>query len=280
MGEPRPPVIARYHPPMRILLTNDDGIDAPGIRALHEAVRGMGDVTVVAPAEVQSAMGHAVTFHRAIRCAEWRCDAGTDYCGLAVHGRPADCVKLAVNHLLTDPPDLVLSGMNAGANIGINVIYSGTVAAAMEAAFYGIPAIAVSLHIGRPDRTRWRDAASHARRAIGRVLSGPMRPHTVMNVNIPILDDGVEPLGIKVVPISTSPLTDRYESSEDPSGDRHFQAMSGLRFRHTPPDSDVAALFARYITVTPLHFDLTQRDRLGEWEAHVAEGDVTASTRG
>ena len=255
---------------MRILLTNDDGIDAPGIRALYDAVKDMGDVTVVAPAEVQSAMGHAVTFHRPIKCASWACESGNGYRGTAVDGRPADCVKLAVNHLMPDPPDLVLSGMNAGANIGINVIYSGTVAAAMEAAFYGFPSIAVSLHIGKPAKTRWQAAATHARRAIDEILNGPLQPHTVINLNVPILDDGAEPKGIKVVPISTSPLTDRYEASEDPSGDTSYAAMSGMSFRHTPEDSDVAALFDKYVTVTPLHFDLTHRPQLQAWAKHLS----------
>ncbi len=242
---------------MRILLTNDDGIDARGIRALHAAVRDMGEVHVVAPAEVQSAMGHAVTFHQPVRCAEWRCPRDTDYCGIAVHGRPADCVKLALSNLVQGPVDLVLSGMNAGANIGVNVIYSGTVAAAIEAAFLGVPAIAVSLHIGDPSKTRWEAAAAHARAAIDRVLTGTIRRHTVINLNVPILDDGAEPRGIKVVPISTSPLVDEYDSSRDAAGDRHYRVRSSLAFRHTPRDSDVEALFAKYLTVTPLHFDLT-----------------------
>lgn len=247
---------------MRILLTNDDGIDAPGIRALHEAVRDMGEVHIVAPAEVQSAMGHAVTFHRPVRCAQWACGRVAGYRGIAVHGRPADCVKLAISNLIEQPVDLVLSGMNAGANVGINVIYSGTVAAAMEAAFLGVPSIAVSLHIGDPGKTRWEAAAAHARRAIDRILAGPIPRHTVVNLNVPILDDGAEPVGIKVVPISTSPLVDEYESSEDPEGDRHYRVRFSMAFRHTPADSDVEAIFAKYITVTPLHFDVTDHRQL------------------
>lgn len=255
---------------MRILLTNDDGIDAPGIRALHAAVRDLGEITVVAPAEVQSAMGHAVTFHRPVKVVEWRCPQGSDYCGVSVDGRPADCVKLALSNIVKGRVDLVLSGMNAGANIGINVLYSGTVAAALEAAFLGVPSIAVSLHIGDPRKTRWDAAAAHARRAIDRIVAGPMRPHTVMNLNVPILDDGAEPAGIKVLPISTSPLVDEYDSSEDPTGDKSYRVRSSMRFRHTPPGSDVEALFQKYVTITPLHFDLTLHAALAEWRTHVA----------
>ena len=217
-------------------------------------------------------MGHAVTFHRPVRCARWRCDRDGDYAGTAVHGRPADCVKLALSNLIDGPVDLVLSGMNAGANIGINVIYSGTVAAAMEAAFLGVPSIAVSLHIGDPSKTRWHAAAAHARSAIDRILAGPLRPHSVINLNVPILDDGAEPRGTKVVPISTSPLIDDYESSEDETGDTSYRVRSSMSFRHTAPDSDVAALFAKYITITPLHFDLTLHSQLAAWGEHVGEG--------
>lgn len=258
---------------MRILLTNDDGIAAPGLIALYRALQGLGEVRVVAPATVQSAMSHAVTFKQTIATRRHIVSLETGqeiFEGVAVEGRPADCVKLAIAQLLDDPVDLVVSGMNAGANVGINVIYSGTVAAAMEAAFIGIPAVAVSLHIGDPAKTRWDAAARHARQIIDRIVAGPVQPHTVLNVNIPILDDGAEPRGVRVVPISTSPLIDAYESSEHPSGDRHFLAGSGMDFRHMPPDTDVDALFKKYITLTALHFNLTQHEQTQIWREHLA----------
>ena len=237
---------------------------------------------VVAPATVQSATSHGVTFHEPIWTRRRRVPLDGDpecrgpyFDGIAVEGRPADCVKLALTHLLPGsgpsmddrPVDLVISGMNAGANVGINVIYSGTVAAAMEAAFIGVPAIAVSLHIGDPPRTRWDAAARHARQVIDRLMAGPLEPHSVLNVNVPILDDETGVEGVKVVPISTSPILDRYDPITDPSGDTAYKAMDGFGFHHTPPDSDVHALFDRYISVTPLHFDLTETSVLEQCQA-------------
>src|SRR5690606_1260482 len=138
-----------------------------------------------------------------------------------------------------------------------------------EAAFIGIPAVAVSLHIGDPLKTRWNDAAAHARKVIDNIIRGPVQRHTVLNVNVPILDDGAEPNGLRVVPIPPSPLIDAYEPSEHPSGDRHFLAGSGMNFRHMPPDTDVDALFKKYITLTALHFDLTQHEQTQTWREHL-----------
>ncbi len=250
---------------MRILLTNDDGIEAPGLAALYEAIADLGEVHVVAPADVESATSHAVTFHRPIPVGERRMPGFT---GLAVGGRPADCVKLAITDLVPQPIDLCISGMNAGANVGINVIYSGTVGAAMEAAFIGVPSIAVSLHVGDPKAIRWEAAAQHARQTIDRVLDGPVQPHTVVNMNIPILDGGAEPVGVKAVPVCTSAMVMEY--LKRPNGDEHsYQVTSTMNFDRIHPDTDVDALFARYITLTPLHFDLTHRDHLNRWQSHL-----------
>lgn len=259
---------------MRILVTNDDGIFAPGLAALRHAVEGLGEVHVVAPATVQSAMSHGVTFGTpmaARRVQVAASAAGPAFEGTSVAGRPADCVKLAIAHLVPGPVDLVVSGINAGANIGINVIYSGTVAAAMEAGFLGVPAIAMSLHIGKPALTRWDAAAEQARAVIRRLLAGPLEKHTVLNVNIPILDrdEAIKPM--KVVPISISPIVDRYQCDMETEGGPHYTAAGHLEFHYTPADSDVEALFQRHITVTPLHYDLTHRARLSRWAEHVGE---------
>src|SRR5688572_4893 len=133
---------------MRILLTNDDGIHAPGLRALRKELLKLGEVTVVAPAGEQSAVGHSVTLLTPLIVQE--ITEGQEFIGWAVEGRPADCVKLALLELLPEPPDLVVSGMNAGSNAGINVLYSGTVAAAIEGAFYRQTSIAVSLEYTKP----------------------------------------------------------------------------------------------------------------------------------
>ncbi|MEO1008211.1 MAG: 5'/3'-nucleotidase SurE [Planctomycetota bacterium] len=200
---------------MRVLLTNDDGVRAPGIVALYDALMDtipgfegalggplriagtpIDEAYAVAPATVQSATSHGVTFHEPLMVEPAR--VRERMVGTAIDGRPADCVKLALSEIWPrrfgagERPDLVISGMNAGANAGINVIYSGTVAAAIEGAFLGIPSIAVSLHLGRGS-TRFDIGAIHARRAIETLLAGGLPdPHTVLNVNVPRCEEPVE----------------------------------------------------------------------------------------
>jgi 5'-nucleotidase len=257
---------------MRILLTNDDGIDAPGLNALYKAIADLGEVHVVAPEKVQSATSHAVTFHRPIRVTKHAGPGGEgfeDFVGTSVDARPADCVKLAIAHLVPQPIDLVISGINAGANVGVNVIYSGTVGAAREAAFMGLPAIAVSQHVADWDSIQWEASAKHARAAIQRVLDGPMSPHTVMNINIPVLDNGFEPKGIKAAPISTSSMVDAYEITPAQNGSFHYQCCNEMTFRNREPGTDVAALFDGYITLTPLSHDVTDPVQLPRWCEHI-----------
>src|SRR5262245_19267217 len=143
---------------VRILLTNDDGVYAPGLRALRAELQKLGDVTVVAPVGEQSAVGHSITLLTPLIVQEVLDEQGAPM-GWAVEGRPADCVKLALLELLPEPPDVVVSGLNAGSNAGINVLYSGTVAAAIEGAFFRIPSIAVSLEYTKPRPLRFPEAA-------------------------------------------------------------------------------------------------------------------------
>ena len=286
---------------MRILLTNDDGIRAPGIMALHRALVGkdggaapLGDVYTVAPLTPQSATGHGITYHEPLMTS--LAEVPSEIEGVAVDGRPADCVKLALASLWQEHhdddslPELVVSGMNAGANCGINVIYSGTVAAAIEAAFLGIPSIAVSLHLGR-GKPRFDIAAMHARRAIDRVLAtGLLEPHSCININIPRCEepgsiaptpdttfevgpDVDEPidldagLPIAVCPINTHGINDRFERRESPGSQVYYwPAGGGLDFHATDAGTDVERLFARCITVTPLHFDLTDHSKSAAWQ--------------
>lgn len=282
---------------MKILLTNDDGINAPGILALHAALtreNPIGQVFTVAPLTVQSATSHGVTFTEPLMATPF-----TDPEGFAVDGRPADCMKIALSELWParfgkgTRPDLVISGMNAGANCGINVIYSGTVAAAIEAAFLGIPAIAVSLHLGR-GKTLFDAGAAHARRAIDAVLAkGPLDPHACININVPRCEDpesaGDSPRGeagpdagqphdphapmpISACPMNVHGLIDRFERRTSPSGQDYFwPAGGGLDFHGTEPGSDVDLLFKRHITVTPLTFDLTAHGHLNRWQSRLAE---------
>src|SRR5512140_3869418 len=174
---------------MKILLTNDDGIFAPGLAAVYKELVKLGDVTVVAPAETMSGAGHSVTFYQPLVCNH--VDVNGQFSGYSVFGSPADCVKLALNEFVKGPVDLVVSGMNAGANVGINVYYSGTVAAAMEAAFYRVPAVAVSLAMDEPPH--FESGAKYCLDVIKNIL--PALGNEVVNINIPRLSYG-KPRGV------------------------------------------------------------------------------------
>ena len=262
-------------PPMRILLTNDDGIHAPGIEALHRAIRDLGEVVTVAPADVQSATSHGITFHTPLMIEEVAPNESMR--GYAVDGRPADCVKLGLRRLWPDlfgagtRPDVVISGMNSGANVGINVIYSGTVGAAVEAAFLGVPAIAVSLHMGG-GAPHWRRAAEIARHAIDEVLKHKIDPHNVININVPRTHAADTPMPkIKVVTMNTAAGIDNYERRVAPDGRPYYWPNgNGMEFFHTKEGTDVEALHERFITVTPLQYDLTDYHRIDEWRRRLA----------
>lgn len=282
---------------MRILLTNDDGVHAPGIIALRDALMDepsehggplCEDLLVCAPLTVQSATSHGVTFSTPLLRSNERPAARFD--AVAIDGRPADCVKLALSNIWPEHygegalPDLVISGMNAGANVGINVIYSGTVAAALEGAFLGVPSIAVSLHLADgPRGPRFDVAARHARRAIETVLRSvdgggalaqgvcPLDRHTCLNIGIPRTDEDGPTPPIVVCPMNTFGLVDKYDRRTSPGGDVYYWASGhGLDFRETLPGADVEHMWKGCITVTPLRYDLTDAGRLDLWRTRLA----------
>jgi 5'-nucleotidase len=256
---------------MRILLTNDDGIHAPGIQALHAALEGLGEIMTVAPLTVQSATSHGITFDEPLMADE--ITVNDTMSGIAIDGRPADCVKVALRTLWGrrfgegTRPDLVVSGMNTGANVGINVIYSGTVAAAIEAAFLGVPAIAVSLHIGDRNSIRYGRAAQIARTVIDRILEHPIDPHSVINVNVPRTESDDAPMPpIRLAEMNTAAGASSFEERSSPDGRVYYWACgSGLAFEKTTPGSDVESLMDRAVTVTPLNYDLTDHARMNGW---------------
>jgi|SRR5579864_4049870 len=254
-------------PFVRILLTNDDGIHAPGLRALRKELQQLGDVVVVAPAGEQSAVGHSVTLLNPL-IIQQVFDEEKQFLGWAVEGRPADCVKLALLELLPEPPDLVVSGMNAGSNAGINVLYSGTVAAAIEAAFYRQLSIAVSLEYTKPKPLDFPKAAGYARSVIEQILARKPAAGSLFNINIPSLEKG--PVrGIRVVPQNTSIYLEKFDRRVDPRGRIYFWTSSELECPEPHPDSDVTAMDESYITVTPLKFNLTsepQLEQMKQWE--------------
>src|SRR6476661_2390979 len=182
---------------MLILLTNDDGIRAPGLVALYREIKSLGEVHVVAPETAQSATGHGITLDAPLLTQ--RVTVEDTFTGIAVDGRPADCVKLAMTQLLPRTPDLVISGMNSGANVGINVLYSGTVAAAIEAAFLGAPAIALSLYLRNHIPADYARTAQLSRRVIEQILDSGLRGGQVLSVNLPPLLPDQQPAGVRVV---------------------------------------------------------------------------------
>lgn len=249
---------------MRILLTNDDGVYAPGLRSLRQELLKMGEVIVVAPATEQSAVGHSITLLTPLLVQEV-VDENSQFMGWAVEGRPADCVKLALIELLPWQPDIIVSGLNAGSNAGINVLYSGTVAAAIEGAFFRRTSIAVSLEYTKPKPLDFPRAADLARRVIEQIITHHPAAGALFNVNIPSFDKG--PIrGIRVVPQNVAPYVETFDRRVDPRGRVYFWTNPGLDCPDPHPDTDVTAMGEGYITVTPLQFNLTHGTMLREME--------------
>jgi len=249
---------------MRILLTNDDGIYAPGLLALRKELLQLGDVVVCAPATEQSAAGHSVTLLWPLIVQEVF-DDKKQFMGWAVEGRPADCVKLALVELMPEPPDLVVSGLNAGSNAGINVLYSGTVAAAIEGAFFRRTAVAVSQAYGKPKAVDFAAGAVVARKVIEGILKTKPEPGSLFNVNIPRQELG-PPKGLKVLPQNVSAYQESFVRNVDPRGRTYYWLGAEYGCPHPLPDTDETALAEGYVTLTPLQFDLTHHTLLQQMQ--------------
>jgi 5'-nucleotidase len=252
---------------MLILLTNDDGIYAPGLTALERELRTLGDVVVVAPATEQSGVGHSITYLTPLTVKEvFRngSHAGGDrHWGWAVQGSPADCVKIGVHQFCSRPPDLVVSGINAGLNAGINVLYSGTVAAAIEGAFFGITSVAVSLEFD--EHARFDRAANLARRIIESILARKRPEPQLYNMNIPTAAlHGVPE--VCAVPMNVTRYGDRFEKRTDPWG-RDYYWLTGGPAPATPGhETDLTVLSQGKVSLTPLDYNLTRAAVLAEME--------------
>ncbi|HEV2414897.1 MAG TPA: 5'/3'-nucleotidase SurE [Candidatus Dormibacteraeota bacterium] len=233
-----------------ILVTNDDGVASPGIHALFEAMRQLGDVTMVAPEVQRSAVGHAITRDAPLRTKRVEL-------GYAVSGTPADCVQLAVRVLLARTPDLVVSGINLGPNTATNIIYSGTVSAATEARMMGIPAMSIS--IGAFENPLWETAAAYAKRFAKLLLQDriALPPKVVLNVNVPNLPLA-DVKGIKVTRQGDS----GYKEIFQPRGDSEFWAQGTYAMTDVDADTDALALDQGFVSLTPVTFDLTAYELL------------------
>ena len=241
-----------------ILVSNDDGVHAPGISALASALETAGEVWVVAPDRERSAVGHALTLHRPLTA---------DQLGprrFAVNGTPSDCVNLALLGLLPVRPQLVVSGVNAGSNMGDDVTYSGTVSAALEAALLGVPGLAVSL-VQPTGPASYRPAARAAAELTRLLLRDPARGVTLLNVNVP----PGQPRGVKLTRLSRRLYSEKVVERHDPRGRRYFWIGVGPPAWEGGEDTDYAAVHAGYVSVTPLLLDLTDYPGLRglkDWE--------------
>lgn len=244
---------------MDFLLTNDDGIQADGIRVLADAVRGLGAIHVVAPDGERSAIAQAITLDRPLYADPW---PGPDApFGTAVSGTPADCVKIGIRHLLPSPPDLVLSGINLGPNAGISVLYSGTVSAATEALILGYPAIAFSLTTFTDPL--WDTAARVARRIVEQVAAGAIRltPDTLWNVNIPNVPYP-DLKGIQLARMGESRFIETYTGTRDAAGRPCWTMQGDLVELGDPDGTDLQALRGNYVALTPIRLDRTHHAAL------------------
>lgn len=243
----------------RILICNDDGIYAPGIMALYEALSELGELTVVAPEFEQSAVGHAITIADPIKIRKISRSGG--FTGFAVSGTPADCVKLAVTELLPEKPDMVVSGINLGSNVGISVIYSGTVSGATEGTILGIPSIAISLASFK--NPQWATAASVARQIARHVLEHGLPADTLLNVNVP--NRHPESIrGFQVTRMGHSRFAEIFHRRANPRGDTYYWLDGELQMLGDANGTDVQAVNDNLISLTPIWFDLSNTAAMDE----------------
>ena len=236
-----------------ILITNDDGITSPGIRALVDSVRGLGKVVVVAPDKPQSGMGHAITIGQPLRMHHVQLFEDID--AYQCTGTPVDCVKLAVDKVLHRKPDICLSGINHGANHSINVIYSGTMSAALEASIESIPSVGFSL-LDYSIEADFSGAKKYARLLVEHLLTKAYDKHLCLNVNIPAVPENLLK-GLKVCRQAYAKYEERFDERNDPHGKKYYWLTGDFLNFDKGKDTDVWALKNNYISVVPVQFDLT-----------------------
>ena len=248
---------------IKILLTNDDGINAPGLNALYKEMKKMGEVSIVAPDSEKSAVGHAITLSDPLRVSDFY--KNSDFFGYAVNGTPADCVKLAY-WALGIKPDLLISGINLGSNTGINIIYSGTVSAATEGAFLNIPSFAISLTtFSNPN---FSIAAKFAKELSQIILKKGLPKGTLLNVNVPSVEKESDIKGVKITRQGNAMYHEEFDKRCDPHK-RVYYWLTGQKVKlEKEPDVDDRAILDKKISITPVHFDLTNHgflEELREW---------------
>ncbi|HZK25495.1 MAG TPA: 5'/3'-nucleotidase SurE [Oscillospiraceae bacterium] len=250
---------------MRVLVTNDDGVYAEGIQALAQEITKIAETYVVAPDHEQSATGHAITMHRPLLAEEVKYHHLPELSPWKVNGTPADCVKLAVEALLPHKPDLVISGINRGANLGTDVLYSGTVSAAIEGVVLGIPAIAVSL--AEYHDPHYEYAAAFTARLAKQFMQQKQEGEMLLNVNVPGCA-AEEIRGVAVNRLGVRHYKNPFEKRTDPRGRSYYWLAGEIVDLEGENDTDVAAIKAGKISITPIQHDLTNfllLDKVREW---------------
>lgn len=245
--------------PFRILISNDDGINHPGTLSLVTKLTSLGEVTVAAPPRNQSGVGHGTTFPGPIAVEAWERD-GVKW--FSIEALPATCVRLALTSLLTEKPDVVVAGINKGANMGVITFSSGTVACAREAAYRGIPALAVNMD--RSETMDYDGASDFIAAFLKEFKTKRLSPGTYLNINIPALPKG-QIKGVLVTKQDLRPPDDRYEKRISPEGKTGFWSVYKL-LRDGDPKSDTWALSHGYISITPFHIDQTQYSEIKSME--------------
>lgn len=242
---------------MRFLITNDDGFDAPGLAALYQALLPLGDVTVVAPATCHSAKGHAVDTKNRIKVERCHVEPFGDI--HIVHSSPADCIRVGMRHLLQSPPDVVLAGINPGANLGVDLFYSGTAAAAREAALLGVPAIALSRLLNGDLAVDWDILAKHVTRVIRRIMEPEYRLPIghFWNINFPAMAEAEYPNEITMAPQGVEPHAVAFKVVEQGKNFEILEYSAAYRDRGRSPLCDVDHVFQERITATPVGPSLT-----------------------
>lgn len=258
-----------------ILITNDDGIYAEGIQVMSQKIFEMynnrWDINIVAPNHEQSAVGHAITMHRPLRVQPARFMHNRDLKGWAVNGTPSDCVKLAVEALLPQRPDLVVSGINQGGNLGTDVLYSGTVSAAVEGIILGIPSIAVSLT--NPEESDFQYAAEFTAHFLPLLLENPPPPGTILNINVPP-GTREEIKGVQATKLSERRYRNAFQKRTDPRGKPYYWLAGSVIDNENDNGFDMGAIKNKYVSVTPIHFDITRYDLLDKVENTLEKIDL------
>ena len=259
---------------MRILISNDDGILANGIKALIEALSPCHEIYVIAPDRERSAAGHSLTLHTPLRVEEVEPKYGAKRCWMTT-GTPGDCVKLAINAILdeNEKPDLVISGINHGPNLGADILYSGTVSCAMEGAMMGYPSIATSLASLRHEYEDFKFAANFVAELLNRLDAYKIPPKTILNINIPGLEKE-DIAGISITELGSRMFTDAYEKRVDPRGKVYYWMAGELINEQENDTTDIAAVRNNKISITPVTFEMTRLSIINELEASLCKEDV------